>query len=86
MTQSRLERLLSGALGYDVDLTPTRLTRRKRLENKLEKLEERLIARITKGRTKGAGAGGFNRDIDNISHQIQLVKIELGSLTAGMAK
>ncbi|EKO3607069.1 hypothetical protein M6C35_001977 [Vibrio metschnikovii] len=55
MTQSRLERLLSEALGYDVDLTPTRLTRRKRLENKLEKLEERLIARITKGRTKGAG-------------------------------
>ncbi len=30
----------------------------------------RRIERITRGRTRGAGAGGFNRDIGNIEHRI----------------
>ena len=79
---SRLESLLSEALGYKVDLgIPQRkLTKRERMERDLERLQKRQIGRINKGRTRGTGAGGYNRDIENIVHQIRLVKLELEAL------
>lgn len=79
---TRLEALLSEALGYkvDLDIPQRKLTKRERLERELVRLQQRQLERINKGRTRGAGAGGFNRDIDNIAHQIRLVKHELESL------
>jgi hypothetical protein len=56
------------------------LTKRERLEKELARLQQRQLDRINKGRTRGAGAGGFNRDIDNIVHQIRLVRIQLEEL------
>jgi len=69
--------MLSEALGYEVDLSPKRLTRRERLEKKIAVLRERERQRVSAGRTRGAGAGGFNRDVDDIAHQIRLLQIEL---------
>ena len=79
---SRLEELLSEALGHTVDLSspPKRPTKRQRLERELARLERRQRERISRGRTRGAGAGGYNRDIENIVHQIRLVRGELESL------
>lgn len=79
---SRLEELLSEALGYPVELgkPQRRLTKRQKLERKLAKLEPRQLDRIHRGRTRGAGAGGFNRDVDNIVHQIRLVRRDLECL------
>ena len=78
------EKLLSEALGYPVDLTPKKSTKREILEDRIKNLQERQLQRINKGRTRGAGAGagagGFNRDIENIVHQIRLAKIELDEL------
>jgi len=79
---TRLEQLLSDALGYEVDLQKPkkRPTKRQRLMKKLTTLEQRQLDRISKGRTRGAGAGGYNRDVDNIVHQIRLIRIELDCL------
>lgn len=79
---SRIEELLSEALGRKVDLSspPKRLTKRQRLERQLARLEERQRERISRGRTRGAGAGGYNRDIENIVHQIRLIRSELDCL------
>lgn len=80
--RSRLEELLSDALGYTVELgkPQRRQTKREKLEKELARLEQRQLDRIHQGRTRGAGAGGFNRDIDNIVHQIRLVRRELECL------
>lgn len=49
--------------------------------------EKRQLARIRRGRTRGAGAGGFNRDVDAIVHSIRLLEIELEeALTIGEAQ
>lgn len=79
---SRLEELMSEALGYTVELgkPQRRLTNRERLEKELARLEQRQLERIHRGRTRGAGAGGFNRDVDNIVHQINLVRRDLECL------
>lgn len=79
---TRIEQLLSDALGYEVDLRKLqkRPTKRKRLMKKLATLEQRQLDRITKGRTRGAGAGGYNRDLENIVHQIRLIRIEIDCL------
>lgn len=79
---SRLEELMSEALGYPVELgkPQRRLTKRERLEKELARLEQRQLERIHRGRTRGAGAGGFNRDVDNIVHQINLVRRDLECL------
>ncbi len=76
---SRLEHLMSEALGYPIrfDRAATQTTKKQRLERKLANLEQRQLDRISKGRTRGAGAGGFNHDVENIVHQIRLVRIEL---------
>jgi len=50
------------------------------LKDRIASLQKRQIERIARGRTRGAGAGGFNRDIDNIVHQVRLTKLELESL------
>lgn len=75
----RINRLLSDALGYCVDVRkkPTKI---ERTERQLATLERRYINRVTKGRTPGAGAGGFNRDVENIRHLIVLKKDELRNL------
>ncbi|WP_299945660.1 hypothetical protein [uncultured Microbulbifer sp.] len=78
--RDKIQKLLSDALGYEVDLTPKRLTKRERLEQKISDLRDRQIKRISKGRTRGAGAGGYNRDIESIVHQIRLIEIELEEL------
>jgi hypothetical protein len=77
---NRTERLLSDALGYTVSLKPVRLKKREQLEKQIGLLRKRQIERITRGRTRGAGAGGFNRDIENISHKIRLLEIQLADL------
>jgi hypothetical protein len=77
--KTRIEQLLSDALGYDVDMKPKRLTKRERIERDIEVLRERQLQRISRGRTRGAGAGGFNRDVDNIVHQIRLLEYQLES-------
>jgi hypothetical protein len=79
--KEKVQKILSEALGYKVDLTPKRMNKIERLQLKITQLRERQIARISKGRTKGSGAGGFNRDIENITHQIKLLEIELSELT-----
>lgn len=61
-------------------MTPPRPSKRTRLERKLAELEHKQRERIRRGRTPGAGAGGFNRDVDNIVHQINLVRAELEEL------
>ncbi|MCG8609719.1 MAG: hypothetical protein MI864_04205 [Pseudomonadales bacterium] len=78
---TRLEELLSEALGYkaDIGMPNRKLTKRDQLERDLERLQKRQIDRINKGRTRGAGAGGYNRDIENIVHQIRLIKLEIES-------
>lgn len=48
-----------------------------KLEKNLDKLNERRHKRISAGRTPGAGAGGFNRDVGNINHAIDLDKHEI---------
>lgn len=74
----RIEQLLSEALGYRVSISkPRRPSKQERLRQELMRLEQRQIGRVSNGRTRGAGAGGFNRDIDNIAHQIRLVRAEL---------
>ena len=37
-------------------------------------------------RTPGAGAGGFNRDVEAIVHSIRLLEIELEDATAAAKK
>lgn len=78
----QLNQVISEALGYPVDLgkPQRRMTKKERLEKKIAALEQRYLDRVQKGRTRGAGAGGFNRDVDNIVHQIRLVRIELEEL------
>lgn len=80
--RSRAEHLLSDALGYEVDFQKDnkRPSKRQQLEHKVEKLEKRRIDRISRGRTRGAGAGGFNRDVDHITHQIRLLELEIAEL------
>ena len=73
--------LLTAALGYPVSIKPVKLSKRQRIEKKISVLEKKQIDRISKGRTRGAGAGGFNRDVDNIRHQITLLKITLDDLS-----
>ena len=77
---SKTTQLLSDALGYQVDLTPKRLTKKERLVKKVDELQKKRLKRISAGRTSGAGAGGFNRDVENIEHQIDLVKQEINDL------
>lgn len=43
----------------------------------IEKYENKKYERIKRGRTPGAGAGGFNRDLENINHRINLLRDEL---------
>lgn len=50
------------------------------IKREIRKVEERLKARIDAGRTRGAGAGGFNRDIENISHRLRLLRDELAGV------
>jgi len=76
----KTQKILSKALGYEADLRPKRLTKRERLIKKINLLRDKQIARIKKGRTRGAGAGGFNRDVENILHHIRLLEIELTDL------
>jgi hypothetical protein len=81
---TRTEKLLSDALGYDVSLEKrSKPTPRERLERKIAALEKKQLDRISRGRSPGAGAGGFNRDVDNIVHQIRLLRIELDELSDG---
>lgn len=47
------------------------------IQRDIEKCEKARLDRISKGRTRGAGAGGFNRDVDNIVHKIRLLREEL---------
>lgn len=42
----------------------------------IDKYEGKIIERIKKGRN-GGGAGGFNRDLNNLQHKINLLKDEL---------
>jgi hypothetical protein len=84
--ESHLIKSLSDALGYPVTLNTKRPSARERLEKELARLELRQLARIQQGRTRGAGAGGFNRDIDNIVHQINLVRIAIADLERGAAQ
>lgn len=79
-SRESIEKLLSQALGNEVNLTPKRLTKQQRLQKQIDALRQKQVERISKGRTKGAGAGGFNRDIDNISHQIRLLQIKLSEI------
>lgn len=44
----------------------------------IEALSRKQCEPISKGRTRGAGV--FNRDVDNIHHQINLIKIEINDL------
>lgn len=81
MTNPLLHRL-SEILGYEVLPAPRRRTRRQVLEAQLATLERRQCERVRRGRTRGAGAGGYCRDLDNITHQIRLVKAELAELPA----
>ncbi|MBV7300250.1 hypothetical protein [Enterovibrio paralichthyis] len=79
MSKEALQKLIQEVLAGEK--APKRKnTRRDALEAKIERLEKRLYDRIMKGRTKGGGAGGFNRDINNISHQIDLAKDQLSAL------
>ena len=48
--------------------------------------ELRRLERISRGRTPGAGAGGFNRDVEAIVHSIRLFEIELEDATAAAKK
>lgn len=74
----RINRLLSDALGYSVDVRKTaKRTKKERLEHELLTLERRYIDTVTKGRTAGAGAGGFNRDVENVRHLIALKQEEI---------
>ncbi|MEM6485286.1 MAG: hypothetical protein AAF662_09910 [Pseudomonadota bacterium] len=47
------------------------------IKKAIAKEEKRQLERILRGRTRGAGAGGFNRDVDAIVHNIRLLEIEL---------
>ncbi len=79
----RINRLLSDALGYSVDVRKaSKRTKKERLEHELLALERRYIQIVSNGRTAGAGAGGFNRDIENVRHLISLKQDELKGCNA----
>lgn len=48
-----------------------------RLEHSQQRTLQRRMDRINKGRTCGAGAGGYNRDLDRINHSIDIDQHEL---------
>lgn len=50
------------------------------LEVKLTKSQDDRISRSKRGRTPGAGAGGFNRDLERISHRIDIYRLEIQDL------
>lgn len=48
-----------------------------RVIDRITKLRFAQVERIAEGRTKGAGAGGFNRDVDAALHNVKLEEIKL---------
>jgi|GEM_PF-6595659 len=46
------------------------------IKKQINTLEQKIIERIKKGRNS-SGAGGFNRDLNNLRHKINLLKDEL---------
>ena len=47
------------------------------IQKEINKLQTKLYERSKAGRTIGGSAGSFNKAMDNISHQIQLLQEEL---------
>lgn len=68
---------LAAALGMSPLELLKKPTRRERLTRELRQLEKRYLDRIARGRTRGAGAGGFCRDLENIRHLIELKRQEI---------
>ena len=48
------------------------------IRKEIERLEQKRFERVGQGRTRGGGAGGFNRDVDAIVHRLRLLRDELG--------
>ena len=72
---STLRELVDDALrGRGIEVKePEKLTKKQRLEQRLEALYDQRMKRIDRGRLQGGTAGGFNRDIDRINHHISLM-------------
>lgn len=49
-------------------------------EREMHRLGVRRLERIAKGRTPGAGAGGFNRDLSCIEHRIDDARVKIDLL------
>jgi len=49
-------------------------------ERNIKNQQSRKLARIAKGRTRGTGAGGYNRDIGNIEHRLDDAKCKIDIL------
>lgn len=55
-------------------------------EKRLAAQDLRRIKRIGRGRTRGAGAGGYNRDIDNIKHHIDDAKMQIALIRGELSR
>ncbi len=60
--------------------TPTLEKTMARLEKQIAQSQESVCRRAMQGRTRGAGAGGFNRDLERARHSGILAQLELKRL------
>lgn len=52
------------------------------IRRSIARYEQRYLDRVHRGRTRGAGAGGFVRDLDNIRH---CIRVDMNELAASLA-
>lgn len=57
-----------------------------RHEKGLDSARISLRARVSAGRSRGAGAGGYNRDVGNIEHKIALLRSAVLRLNSEIAR